>query len=267
MRLLYFGLIIGLVCHSATAEESSGYDFRISVSSLSGKLEGYLQTPAGGEIGRSDYRRPTFDELDIDKVNQIDLMLQVTKGRHSYSLGATLISLDERTVLAQPLLSQWQTFQSGDPVAADIQLDWYRLGYSYDFSDLWETSLDFAIGSDISTFDFHYQLDGPTQNVNRAYAKTGLRAGLELSYPATDKWTLSATAYNSLPFPNTPSILTMDLNAEYSLWHRNTAGSLLFGISYHRIDYEDDQEMPNHIRAEMGPLIRLGFIFRIHQFR
>jgi|TARA_B100001964_G_scaffold242490_1_gene317510 hypothetical protein len=92
-----------------------------------------------------------------------------------------------------------------------------------------------------------------------------MRAGLELTYPVTDNLTLSATAYDSIPVSNTHSILTLDLNAEYSLWNGDTEGSLVLGISYHRIDYEDDQEMPNHIRAEMGPLLRLGFVVDIHR--
>lgn len=35
------------------------------------------------------------------------------------------------------------------------------------------------------------------------------------------------------------------------------------GIAYHRIDYEDRQLVPNHIRIEAGPLFKVGLNIRI----
>ena len=98
--------------------------------------------------------------------------------------------------------------------------------------------------------------------MDRAYAKPAVRLGGELDWRWTQRLSMRARAFESLPISNTPSILTLGLRAFYCLIDsQENPLDAYVGVSYHRIDYEDDQTVPNHIRAEMGPMLEGGLSF------
>ncbi len=114
-------------------------------------------------------------------------------------------------------------------------------------------------GAGLALFDFHYELTGAEDNVNRAYQKLGGRLGGEIDWILTDDLHLKADAFGSIPIPNTPSIWSLELQCQYKLWKGRTFdATLVAGITYNLIDYEDEQTIPNHIRVEMGPLAQVG---------
>lgn len=256
IAIVWTGLLLG----TATA---CGAQASIGVEGvfLYGPIEGYLQTPRGGGPGTTSAKRPTFDELGLDRVSLFDGSAHVRWDRHTLYGGAQIIRLSGDETLTEPLISQNVTFDAGDRVDSDIQLDWYRFGYLHRF-DWWSAHRNaptLSLGGDAVLFDFHYTLDGAGGHVDRAYAKPAVRLGGELDWRLTERLSMRARAFESLPLSNTPSILSLGLRAFYRLLDSQDCSiDAYVGVSYHRIDYEDDQTVPNHIRAEMGPLFEGG---------
>lgn len=256
---VWIGIVLGTVA-ACEAEVSVGVEGVF----LYGPVEGYLQTPDGGNPGTTSAKRPTFDELGLDSVSIFDGSARLRWDRHTLYGGAQIIRLSGDETLTQPLLSQDVTFDAGDRVDSDVQLDWYRFGYLHRF-DWWSehrVAPALSLGGDAVLFDFHYTLDGDGGRVDRAYAKPAVRLGGEFDWTLTRRLSMRARAFESLPFSNTPSILSLGLRAFYRLIDSQDCPlDVYVGVSYHRIDYEDDQNVPNHIRAEMGPLLEGGLSF------
>lgn len=225
-----------------------------------GQIRGFLQTPSGGRPGTTSRRRPSFEELGLDRVSVFDAALQVTHERHVLAGGLQWIRLDNATTLTTDLTSQNSFFPAGDRVQADIQLDWYRFGYLYRLGPDGRVAEKhrFALGADLVAFDFHYRLDG-TGHVDRSYMKMGTRVGGTWDWQISEPWSVRAHAFVPVPLSNTPSILSLSLETRYRFYRSaRPAVHATVGLGYTLIDYEDDQEIPNDIRAEMGPLIWFG---------
>ena len=258
-------MLAGFLSVSGQAETTDNGVFSWSTVYLTGKMDGFLQTPDGGMPGRTDRHRPSFEELDIDSTDNIELTFNLNKGPANYYLTATPINFKESLTLDSSLLSQWIQFDAGDQIKADIKMSQYRFGYQYSFTSDSIADFSYSLSGDIALFDFHYQLDSYDKHVNRSYMKAGYRIGMTLDYSFSEQSSMELKLYNSLPFPNTVEVRTLDLSGHYVLWKKKNIVSLIFGVSYHRIDYQDEQEVPNHIVAEMGPMIRLGFTLTMGQ--
>ena len=226
-----------------------------------GLIDGYLQTPAGGKPGTTSPSRPTLDELGFDRVSIYEGSARVQWARHTVYGGAESIRMSGDEVLVRPLVSQNVMFDAGDRVDAYVQLDWYRLGYLRPFKG-WSghrNDLSLSLGGDVALFDFHYTLDGTAGSVDRSYAKVAVRLGGELGWTLTPRLSVCARAFESLPFSNTPSILTLGLRGYCRLVEsQRLRADAYVGVGWSRIDYEDNQTVPNHIHAEMGPLLEAG---------
>ncbi len=241
-----------------TQENSNSFSYSIGLSYLDGSLDGFLQTPAGGEPGTTSKNRPDFGELGFDWQSAIDAYGRIQKGRHVLEIGGQWQRQSGKSVLTKDLLSQKNFFAAGTRVAADTQTDWYRLNYLYAL-DSGKENISFAVGGGLVWFDFHYRLKSATARVDRAYSKVGYRAGANIDWKLNDKLVFNAQLFAPVPLSNTPEIWTLELDAGYRLW--KSGGKQLqavAGIGYNRLDYEDDQKVPNHIRVEMAPYFRLG---------
>ncbi len=234
----------------------------VSFSYLQGNAEGYLQTPAGGQPGSTTDQRPTLKELGFDSIAIYDIAIGqvVAKGKHKLVGGYQTIRADGTTTLEKDLTSQNKNFSKGDVVKADLQADWFRFNYLYQWAVAEFAGKPFTIspGAGLVFFDFHYQLDSNALSVDRAYSKAGYRVGAELGWQPADKFSLQLNVFEGLPIPNTPIILSTELKGKYEIWKNKSTGSLTAGIAYNRIDYEDEQTVPNHIRIETGPLVTVG---------
>jgi len=253
-------LIFILFCNNAIAEDTQ---FSVNAGSafLYGSVDGYLQTPAGGHPGTTSSKRPTFDELGFKTMSVLDSYVEVNKGRHEILVGEQFTRLSGKSTLSKDLTSQNINFSAGEVVDAHIKTDWYRFNYLYQCKapDSLGNSVTISPGAGVVLLDFHDELAGTVGKVDRSYSKLGYRLGGELNWNVTDTLSLKADAFGSLPFPNTPSILSMELQGQYQLWKgRYISGKAIAGAAFNRIDYKDEQTLPNHIRVEMGPLLEVG---------
>lgn len=239
-------------------------DLRVNVDGafLYGPIRGFLQTPAGGRPGSSSADRPSFDELGFSNVSVYDTSIRAGWRARTVYAGARIVRLSGKSTLSSALITQNVAFPAGSRVDADAKLDWYRFGYMYRFDispGKGRNILTLSPGADVAVLAFHYKLDGAAGSVDRAYTKAGLRLGAELDWAVTDRLTLRGRAFDSLPLANMARILTLELLARYHLWTwRRASLSACLGVTYDRIDHKDGQTFPNHIRAEMGPMLKLG---------
>ena len=231
----------------------------ISFSRLQGDADGYLQTPAGGQPGSTTTQRPTLKELGFDGISIYGIDISRVSGKHKIRGGYQIIRADGSATLEQDLTSQNKNFSKGDAVKTDLQADWFRLDWLYRWSSTEITGKPFVVspGAGLVVFDFHYQLENSTLKVNRAYAKLGHRIGVESEWLLTDKFKLQFDIFEGLPVPNTPVILSAELKGKYTYRKTKNIGSIAAGVVYNRIEYQDEQTVPNHIRIETGPLIKL----------
>jgi hypothetical protein len=63
-----------------------------------------------------------------------------------------------------------------------------------------------------------------------------------------------------LPIVGTPSIFSIFSSVNYRLWGQpGCEARASLGIAYDRVEYEDSQQVPNHIDADIGPSLLFGF--------
>jgi len=229
-----------------------------------GKIKGFLQIPSGGQPGTTSNKRPALDEVDINTVAIGDTFLTLGYGDHGIYGGARFVRLSGDSVLTDDLISRNVTFPAGTSVDLDARLDWYRFGYQHRFSfrhrehDESTISLTPAIGAVVLNFD--YGLDGVGgRSVERAFDKGAPHLGLQAEWSPGGPFSLSGGVHSSLPFSTLPLIFSVELTGRYQIWGESDRGGIAFlGIGYDRIDFEDSQTVPNHIEADMGPLLVVG---------
>lgn len=235
----------------------------ITAGFLYGSIDGFLQTPSGGHRGTTSHKRPTFDELGINTVLSFDSSLNAHWKMHTLTFGAQLNRVSESSTLHNPLTSRNITFPANSEVDSDIRLDWYRVGYLYTF-DLSrkdnKKTIFISPGVDTALLDFNYKLKGhDDQHVDRSYKKAALRLLCNIDWMIIEGLDLQAKASISLPISNTPSIVNLSLVAEKLIFSKSgITGSAYLGVAYQKIEYEDNQDVPNHIKAEMWPLVTTG---------
>lgn len=225
--------------------------FGLSVRQGYAPISGYLQTPAGGEPGSSDIRRPTFDELDIDDTTYLDIDLFYRKGKYTPYFGLRLIDLDSSGVLKKDLTTRSQTFVTGESFDHETSFNIYRFGAKYDLGYL-SPKAEFAI------MDFDYEFDSSGVSVKRSYAKSTVRLGAEKSF-RFDALEVMLEASGSIPLSNKPEIYTVAAGFKYWLSDNFNAG---LNVQYFYLDYEDNQELPNHLRLEMKPAVSFLLQYR-----
>lgn len=254
------------------ASESSGLidgvQFHADFRYLFGGVDGYLQTPSGGAPGTTSHNRPSLDELGFHNVNIFDGALSVQFDAHVLLLGAQIVRLDGSDTLKSDLITQSTVFPAGTRESAKIQLDWYRIGYEYQFQfDLGGNAgqLRIAPGIEAVLLDFDYQLNAPGNlRAHRAYAKGGARIGGTAQWLTGSPISIEANGFWGLPIDGTAQILSVDLVGKYQLWgaRKGWGGAVYLGVGYEKIEYQDNQTVPNHINVNLGPLLVAGVEIR-----
>lgn len=210
-----------------------------------GAASGFLQTPAGGQPGTSSSRRPTLGELGIDDALYCEGSLRMQFRHLGFFGGYQHIGLEGDGPLTSDLVSRGVTFPAGSLVETDTRFDWYSAGAGWKFT-AFERRLELVPKAELAVLDFHYELSGAGQSVNRDYAKGCVRLGLESSYRFSRVASLRLNADASLPISNTPQIARVAGVLELQLLPKSNTirPRIFFGAGAQRIDYEDNQGSP-----------------------
>ncbi len=232
-----------------------------------GEADGFVQTPAGGEPGTTSPNRPTLDEIGIDHVHILDASLSLQFNPHIFTFGGQFIRMSGSATLGSDLISQSLLFPAGSSVDSDVQLDWYRFGYQYDFRfDLGNGhELHLAPGVQGVLLDFRYELDGPGGlRADRSYAKGGAGIGATIQWLTDGPFSVEASGFWGLPIDKTAEILTLELVAKWQVWgsSQSNGGAAYLGVAFETIEYEDNQTVPNHINVDLGPVLVAGLEIR-----
>jgi hypothetical protein len=255
------GLAAGTAFAQDVREASEGVSVGVQGSFNFGPIDGYFQTPTGGRPGTSSTRRPKFDELGIDDVAFYDARLNVQWRDLLVYGGYEFIRLNDSVTLSQPLITHGVPFAAGEHVSTDDQLDWGRIGAGWTFRFL-NDRLKVTPKAELALLDFDYHLSGGAQSTSRSYIKGCGRLGLEGTYYLTRMMSLNLDGAASLPLSNTPQIATVAATANVRVLdsHRMKA-DVFAGVGMQWIDYEDNQRLSNHIKADIGPFVTAGIGF------
>jgi hypothetical protein len=254
----------GTPAPSGGAQGSRAWRFGIEGTYLYGNVHGSLQTPAGGNPGTTSSKRPTFGEIGIHQLNIADVSGVIGTGPHELYGGAQFIRPSGDATLGSALVTNGVTFPAGTRVHSDVNLDWYRFGYRYDWvidrgsGERPEWTIYPSAGGAIFTFD--YRLTGGGQRASRSYAKALPQLGLAVDWrPRGGPLALSAGAMGFPQISSIPAILVEQASARYRLLRRDGFALEGFvGVQWEQIYYEDSQRVPNRIHADLGPLLQVG---------
>jgi len=247
-------------------QPATGFHFSLDGQFRYGNISGFVQIPRGGGAGTTSNERPKFDELGISQAAIGVPSLTLGWNNHNLYSGASIIRLSGSNTLSSTLVSNGTTFPAGTSVSSDIQLDWYRFGYEYHFTYKYSQSsaLSFypAIGG--ALFNFDYNLKGISGlSAARSFEKAAPQLGLTSEWNPEGRFSLSGGVFSSLAFSTLPLLLSVDLTGGYQLWGSPDHGGIAYlGIGYDLIDEEDNQKVPNHIRASIGPEVVVGLKLR-----
>jgi hypothetical protein len=227
-----------------------------------GPVSGFVQTPLGGAPGTTSRNRPTFRELNIDEVLSPEASIALSGRGNSVYGGANILRLGDEHSLSSPLVSHGTAFPAGTPVRSDFQLDSYRIGYQYRLSVANQagTTLSFSpgFGAALLDFDYHLSANGGL-SAARSYFVGTPQISLETEWVPEGRLSAAAGVFSSLPEAVNLFILSAQVTGRYRLWgHGERSGMVFLGVGYDSIDYKDNQPVPNHIKAHMGPLLLFG---------
>lgn len=243
--LLFAGLFL-LIPSVAWAD-----GFGISVRQGYAPISGYLQTPAGGNPGTSDVKRPTFKELDVDDTSYMDIDLCYKRRNYTPYISLRLIDVDSSGILEKDLTTHGQTFLKGESYNHETSFNIYRFGLKYDLAYL-------SPKVEVAVMDFDYRLESAGIQVKRSYVKSVVRFGVEKSF-SIDALDIIFETSGSIPLSNTPEIFTVGAVAKYWLTEHVNVG---LDVQYLYLDYEDSQDLPNHLRLEMQPAVSVFLQYR-----
>jgi len=241
-------------------EREKGFHLNFDASGSYGPISGYMQTPLGGAPGSTSDKRPKFDELGIDTMTMVNLSLSAGLNSHYIYGSAHLVNLSGKNTLDEELIFHGKTYPAGTRVKSDVNLSWYDIGYQYNiYFGEEQTNFRIAPTAAYTLWDFSTELESSNGRNSRSYIKGTPRLGFELEWFPLRRFSVFGKAIGSLPLNNTPHIYTVGLVGKYNLMDiRRFKISLFMGVEYDWIDYKDNQTVPNHIKANMGPLGLIG---------
>jgi hypothetical protein len=246
---------------SSTARFSADGDF------FYGPVKGYVQTPAGGSPGSTRHNRPRLGELGIHDAYIWQVTFTGQWDHNEVYGGAEIIRLSGNGTLRNDLTTHGSTFAAGTSVSSDVSLDWYRFGYRYHL-DLFPAANDvpqlrLAPYAGGVIWNFSYSVRGGGARASRAYIKPSGQLGIQAAWaPLGGPFSLNADLSASPPgISSLPFIAAEQIDARYRFIDTGRfSASALLGVRMEEINFFDSQRVPNHVRADLGPMGLVGVV-------
>jgi hypothetical protein len=259
---LLVGIIVSNCGQSWVRQSETGFHASLDGSFRYGNINGFLQIPKGGGIGSTSNDRPKFHEIGINQAPIGDAALTLGWNNNELYAGGRFVRLSGKDTLTSTLISNGTTFPAGSPVSANTQLDWYRGGYAYHLSygNAEGASVSVYPAAGFALFNFDYRLSSPGGlTAARSFSKAAPQLGLRAEWNPGGPFFLTADLLSSLAFSTLPLLFSTDLTGGYQLWGQaNHGGQVYLGIGYEMVHFEDNQTVPNHIKANVGPELVVG---------
>jgi len=250
-----------LAIAQVNAQDQPDWRFSLQGTYQYGSVDGYIQTPNGGEPNTTSNKRPKLSELGINNTSVYDAEVTAARNNDSFYLGGQWIQMSGSNTLDSDLVSHGQTFPAGSHVDASVDLDWYRLGYRRRIAlgHAGEWTISPSVGA--AVLDFRYQLHDATASVDRSYIKLNAQFGLDVEWrPRSGPFSLDLALLGCPPItPPLPQMAVEQLVAKYQLIQRAKMDLDVFGgVGFEQIYYEDNQAVSNHVNANFGPMWIIG---------
>ncbi len=227
-----------------------------------GSVDGFIQTPRGGSFGTTSYRRPTLDELNIHKDNFFTLGAGFILNDYAATFNYNHFSPHGETLLSQNLITHSNLINAGDTFNSELDLELFSFGFgkSFYFYDYWVLTPLLIV----NYLKYHYEFDSPLCNSSRTFNVVGLDAGFKAQYFFTTAFSADVQAAFPIPgFNFTAGSIDVGINMAFSVSnHMSIIPRLAVGML--RMDYKDNQEIPNHIRYTNAPFGTFGVILHFH---
>jgi hypothetical protein len=227
---------------------------------LGGPISGYAQTPRGGDFGTTSFERPTFREVGEKNDWLYQVGARVKNCGYFSEFLYKHIHVSGDTLLQQDLITHQQYIPQNAPFQMQVRYDWYEVKLGKDFQAYTGWTITPFVSADF--LKYHYAFSSINKQSSRGFNLLEANVGLKLAYALSSVWTLDFEAAQSLPL----SHLTLTQAAFNLRFYQPFKQCTLVpnaGISFIRIDYEDEQPVPNHIyyRALPAATIGLSLIF------
>jgi hypothetical protein len=248
-----------------TAPATDAPRFSLEGAFFYGPVKGYVQTPAGGSPGSTSQRRPRLGELGIHDAAIENVTAAVGWGPHEVFGGGEIIRLSGSDTLRSDLVSHGTSFAAGTVIHGDVTLDAFRVGYRYHLgflpADNGQPQVTLAPSIDALFWNFGYTATAGASRASRSYLKPTVQGGINARYtPGGGRFSLEADLSASPPgISSFPFIASEQLSARYRFIDTpRFALTGLLGVRFDQMNFYDNQRIPNHIRADFGPMGVIG---------
>lgn len=212
-------------------------------------VEGFIQTPRGGDLNTTSYRRPSFEEMNIIHDNPYFFGMGLQYCDYFSEVKYIHINPKGSTTLQENLLTHAQFIPEGQYIDLHLEYDWYVLGFGKHFSDK-DRKWQISPLLDLNFLKFHYEFCSGSIKSARNYSLVGLDIGLNIQHALSRFWFWDLEAKATLPLSNLKiQMASVGLNYKLPFSSKVTLIPRL-SIDAFTIDYQDEQLIPNHFRYE-----------------
>lgn len=233
------------------------------------KASGFNQIPRGGSQNSSSYRRPNFGELGIhhETYHTLGIGAQYHSWQMLYSHAA--IHFEKSAILNEALLSHGKTLPVDLLYHFNIAVNKHQIQFKKQFFSLPKNNnFHFALLGNFDWLGYHYnfypidsQTSASTPSSNRDFINFSCSLGSEFMY----QWHpyFSSILSLSTSFPSFHlRISEAKLIQRFHPFNRYLSKLTPYvGISYFKIDLQDNQGLANHLRFTAKPYFFTGIEF------
>lgn len=228
-----------------------------------GLLDGFIRIPRAGQPDSSAERRPKLHELGFDRALKTTLDLRVSFADVVLGVRAEHMLLSGSATLKDPLLTQNRQFPAGW-VKSRIELTalHVNLGYRFTISLDDGQQLTFTPRFGVLFMHLDYVVKSGEVKADRVFSPSSIEAGLTVGWTLSSLLTLrldlSASAQDT-DHNGRPGLFNGSLTSEWTLADtRPLRATILLGVGFEHLAYEDAQPLPNRIDLNYGPYVSLG---------
>lgn len=216
-----------------------------------GWLQGYTQIPRGGDYHSTSFHRPTYEEMGLDYNPLIHANASFSHCHGFLFVDYIRLTPHQTFTLSENLLTHSFFIPSGTSMDTYVHYNWYQLGLGYDTQNRFESwQWQFYLAANL--LKFHYHFWTPRAKSDRSFNLFDTTIGFNTNKALSPHWKMNIEVDVSLPLTQ----LTL-FNAGIGLSYYYAR--LMIGALY--IDYEDHQNIPNHLRYQLAPYVSIGLGF------
>ena len=257
IALFFMGLPTGLLYTTQTLAHNP-LEFSLETAYNTGKVGGYAQTPKGGNVGTTSFKRPTFDELGIHHDDFYDVLLRAKHDTWGMFGQFRHLSPSKNGTTDSFLITHNQSIPDNSPINGNISYRWYQVGLTKTFGlGNWHVTPELTG----NYMHYRYQFTAPLKGSIREFGLSNVALGLTAEYAFTQKLSAHLIAKGSIPLFNLTHYEGA-IRLSYAILEKDSFSLRPFiGIGALYIDEEDSQTIPNHNRYENIPYGAFGVNF------